>query len=248
MENQELAKALAKAQKEVKELEKSATSKVKLKSGGEYSFDYVPLEAVLEEARRVLASNGISFQQHITRDERGLCLFTELVHESGQSKVIPTPVIGNPTTMQEMGSLFTYAKRYAMLGILGIAGSDDLDANDSNDKNESFTVTNKVKSMQQPNNYASKAEAPKTPLSAPFTRPATQSAPTQAKAAKLVTEAQVNLLHVTHEKAGWSFEDVIKKTKELFNKADITQLNNNEFQELLGFIKLTKPDNNSIPF
>lgn len=248
MENQELAKALAKAQKEVKELEKSATSKVRLKSGGEYSFDYVPLEAILDEARRVLASNGISFQQHITRDDKGLCLFTQLLHESGQSKIIPTPVIGNPTNMQEMGSLFTYAKRYAMLGILGIAGSDDIDANDTNEKNESFTVTQKDKVMQQSNNYAAKQEAPKTPLSAPFTRPATQAAPSQAKTAKLVTEAQIKLLYVTQEKAGWSFEDIIKKIKELFNKSDVTQLNNNEFQELLSFIKLTKPDSDSIPF
>lgn len=248
MENQELAKALAKAQKEVKELEKSATSKVRLKSGGEYSFDYVPLESVLDEARRVLASNGISFQQHITRDDKGLCLFTELLHESGQSKVIPTPVIGNPTNMQEMGSLFTYAKRYAMLGILGIAGSDDIDANDTNEKNESFTVTQKDKVMQNTNNYAAKQEAPKTPLSAPFTRSANQAAPSQAKASKLVTEAQVKRLYAIHEKAGWSFENVTKKMKELFNKMDVSQLNMTEYDELISFIQLTKPDSDSIPF
>lgn len=220
MENNELAKALAKAQKEVKELEKSATSKVRLKSGGEYSFDYVPLEAVLEEARRVLASNGISFQQHITRDDKGLCLFTELVHESGQSKVIPTPVIGNPATMQEMGSLFTYAKRYAMLGILGIAGSDDLDANDSNDKNESFTVTNKVKNMQQTNNYAAKAP--------------------------MISEAQVKRLWAIAKAKGFSQQEVISLSNDCFNKPEVSTLNKIEYDKLCNHLETNKPE--QMPF
>lgn len=220
MENQELAKALAKAQKEVKELEKSATSKVRLKSGGEYSFDYVPLEAVLDEARRVLASNGISFQQHITRDEKGLCLFTELMHESGQSKVIPTPVIGSPNNMQEMGSLFTYAKRYAMLGILGIAGSDDIDANDTNEKNESFTVTQKDKVMQQPNNYAQKAP--------------------------MISEAQVKRLWAIAKAKGFSQQEVINLAKDGFNKPEVSTLNKIEYDKLCKHLETNKPD--GIPF
>jgi hypothetical protein len=220
MENQELAKALAKAQKEVKDLEKSATSKVRLKSGGEYSFDYVPLEAVLDEARRVLASNGISFQQHITRDDKGLCLFTELMHESGQSKVIPTPVIGNPTNMQEMGSLFTYAKRYAMLGILGIAGSDDIDANDTNEKNESFTVTQKDKVMQQPNNYAAKAP--------------------------MISEAQVKRLWAIAKAKGFSQQEVINLAKDGFNKSEVSTLNKIEYDKLCKHLETNKPE--QMPF
>ena len=153
-----------------------------------------------------------------------------------------------PNNMQEMGSLFTYAKRYAMLGILGIAVSDDIDANDTNEKNESFTLTQKDKVMQNTNNYAAKQEAPKTSLSAPFTRPATQTAPSQANASKLVTEAQVKRLYAIHDKAGWSFENVTKKMKELFNKMDVSQLNMTEYDELISFIQLTKPDSDSIPF
>jgi len=220
MDNQELAKALAKAQKEVKELEKSATSKVRLKSGGEYSFDYVPLEAVLDEARRVLASNGISFQQHITRDDRGLCLFTELLHESGQSKVIPTPVIGSPNNMQEMGSLFTYAKRYAMLGILGIAGSDDIDANDTNEKNESFTVTQKDKVMHQPNNYAAKAP--------------------------MISEAQVKRLWAIAKAKGFSQQEVINLSKDGFNKPEVSTLNKIEYDKLCKHLETNTPE--GLPF
>lgn len=220
MENQDLAKALAKAQKEVKELEKSATSKVRLKSGGEYSFDYVPLESVLDEARRVLASNGISFQQHITRDDKGLCLFTELLHESGQSKVIPTPVIGTPNNMQEMGSLFTYAKRYAMLGILGIAGSDDIDANDTNEKNESFTVTQKDKVMRQTNNYAVKAP--------------------------MISEAQVKRLWAIAKAKGFSQQEVINLAKDGFNKPEVSTLNKIEYDKLCKHLETNKPE--QMPF
>lgn len=246
--NDKLAAALALAQAEVRELEKTAISKVRLKSGGEYSFEYVPLQAVLDEARRVLSKHGISFQQYLDRDEKGLTLFTELIHASGQSRTIPTPVIGNAQTMQEMGSLFTYAKRYAMLGILGIAGSDDLDANDTNERNESFTVTQKDKVMQPVNNYAKKEEPVKAPLSAQFTRPATQAQPTQAKAAKLVSEAQLKRLYAIHEKAGWSFEQVVEKSKEFFKKGDLTTLNMNEYDELVNFVQLTKPSTEQIPF
>lgn len=241
LKQKNLANALACAQAEVRELEKSATSKVQLKSGGSYSFDYVPLEAVLSEARRVLSKHGISFQQHLDRDEKNLTLFTELLHSSGESKIIPTPIFGNPSNMQEMGSLFTYAKRYAMLGILGIAGDDDLDANDTRDHN-SFTVEKKQAPAQQ---------KPPLPNYAPNTAPRAQQAvpaPTQGKDKKLVTEGQLKRLYAIHEKQGWSFEDVTKKCKELFNKVDASALNMAEYDELISFIQLTKPDSDTMNF
>lgn len=239
--NKELSAALALAQGEVKELGKSATSKVMLKSGGSYSFDYVPLESVLAEARRVLSKNGISFQQWLDRDEKHLTLFTELMHSSGESKIIPTPVFGSPNNMQEMGSLFTYAKRYAMIGILGIAGADDLDANDQQDHKE-FTIEKKQQAPQQ------KAPLPNYAPKSPPQGQAQAVAPSQGKAAKLITEGQLKRLYAIHESKGWSFEDVVKKCRELFNKAEPSTLNMQEYDELVNFIQLTKPDEDRLPF
>lgn len=166
---------------------------------------------------------------------------------SDSSSIVVGPIYseGIDTSDKATNKALAVAHKYAIIQLLAIPTAEPKDP-----ENDDIKIpTQKVDNMQKPvNNYAKKEEPIKTTLSAPFTRQATQAQPTQAKAAKIVSEAQLKRLYAIHEKAGWSFEQVIEKSKEFFKKGDLTTLNMNEYDELVNFVQLTKPPEDSIPF
>lgn len=168
-------------------------------------------------------------------------------HDGSELVIGPIFMEAMDTSDKATNKALSVAHKYVLMQTFAIPTDDPKDP-EVDHIELAHNSTQKDKVMHQPNNYATKHEAPKTSLSAPFTRPATQAAPSQAKASKLVTEAQVKRLYAIHEKAGWSFENVTKKMKELFNKMDVSQLNMTEYDELISFIQLTKPDSDSLPF
>src|SRR6266511_203108 len=131
-----LASALAKAQAELVNPEKSLTATIRTGAPreGERTFRYAPLSSGLDIVRKTLGQHEIATIQTTAIDQTsGLVnLTTVLAHASGEWIASDWPVcpIAEMASPQRMGAALTYARRYALFTLVGIAGEDDLDAPD----------------------------------------------------------------------------------------------------------------------
>jgi len=131
-----LAAALAKAQAELTNPEKSlvATIRPNGPGEGERSFRYAPLSSGLEIVRKTLGQHEIATVQTTAIDQTAgiINLTTVLAHSSGEWIASDWPVcaVSETATPHRMGAALTYARRYALFTLVGIAGEDDLDAPD----------------------------------------------------------------------------------------------------------------------
>src|SRR5438093_12511606 len=129
-----LASALAKAQAELVNPEKSLTATIRAGGPGEAerTFRYAPLSSGLDIVRKTLGQHEIATMQTTAiNPTSGLVnLTTILAHASGEWIASEWPVcpIAEMASPQRMGTALTYARRYALFTLLGIAGEDDLDA------------------------------------------------------------------------------------------------------------------------
>jgi ERF superfamily protein len=129
-----LASALAKAQAELINPEKSLTATIPTgrPGEGERTFRYAPLSSGLDIVRKTLGQHEIATMQTTAIDQAsGLVnLTTVLAHASGEWIASDWPVcpIAEMANPQRMGAGLTYARRYALFTLVGIAGEDDLDA------------------------------------------------------------------------------------------------------------------------
>jgi hypothetical protein len=128
-----LASALAKAQAELINPEKSLTAIVRT-GESERSFRYAPLSSGLDIVRKTLGQHEIATVQTTAIDHTAgmVHLTTTLAHASGEWIASDWPVcpIAETANPQRMGAALTYARRYALFTLVGIAGEDDLDAPD----------------------------------------------------------------------------------------------------------------------
>src|ERR1700680_992621 len=131
-----LAAALAKAQAELTNPEKSLVATIRPNGPGEAerSFRYAPLSSGLEIVRKTLGQHEIATVQTTAIDQTAgiVNLTTVLAHASGEWIASDWPVcaISDTATPHRMGAALTYARRYALFTLVGIAGEDDLDAPD----------------------------------------------------------------------------------------------------------------------
>ena len=131
-----LAAALAKAQAQLVNPEKSLTATIRTGRAGELerTFRYAPLSSGLEIVRKTLSEHEIAVMQTTALDpiSRILNLTTTLAHSSGQwvSSQWPVCPLADIASPHRMGAALTYARRYALFTLVGIAGEDDLDAPD----------------------------------------------------------------------------------------------------------------------
>src|SRR5438105_14590211 len=131
-----LAGALAKAQAELVNPEKSLTAIIRTgrPGEGERSFRYAPLASGLDIVRKTLGVHEIATVQTTAIDTAAgiVNLTTMLAHASGEWIASDWPVcpIADMASPQRMGTALTYARRYALFTLVGIAGADDLDAPD----------------------------------------------------------------------------------------------------------------------
>jgi ERF superfamily len=129
-----LASALAKAQAELINPEKSLTATIRAATPGEgqRTFRYAPLSSGLDIVRKTLGQHEIATVQTTAIDQASgiLNLTTLLAHASGEWIASDWPVcpITETASPQRMGAALTYARRYALFTLVGIAGEDDLDA------------------------------------------------------------------------------------------------------------------------
>src|SRR6202049_4179815 len=131
-----LAAALAKAQAELVNPEKSLVATIRSNGakGDEQTFRYAPLSSGLDIVRKTLGQHEIATMQTTAIDQAAgiVNLTTVLAHASGEWIASDWPVCGIAETASphRMGAALTYARRYALFTLVGIAGEDDLDAPD----------------------------------------------------------------------------------------------------------------------
>jgi len=115
----DLAIALSKAQAENGTVHKDAKNPF-------FKSNYASLAQVWETVRPTLTANGLSVVQLPSHDESGYYVESMLIHSSGQwikSRLYMKPVKEDP---QGIGSLISYARRYALQSLVMVC-SDDLD-------------------------------------------------------------------------------------------------------------------------
>ncbi len=133
-----LAAALAKAQSELTNPEKSLVGTIGADRPGEgaRTFRYAPLSSGLDIIRRALGQQQIATVQTTAIDATTgtVNLTTVLAHASGEWIASDWPVcrLADTAAPHRMGAALTYARRYALFTLVGIAGEDDLDAPDLN--------------------------------------------------------------------------------------------------------------------
>ena len=131
-----IAAALAKAQGELINPEKSLTATIRSPFPREINqtFRYASLSSGLDIVRKALGKHEIATVQTTAIDhEAGLIrLTTVLAHSSGEwvSSDWPVCPVGETAAPHKMGAALTYARRYSLFTLVGIAGEDDLDAPD----------------------------------------------------------------------------------------------------------------------
>src|SRR6476620_3331195 len=131
-----IAAALAKAQVQIENPEKSVTATIEspFPREGQRTFRYASLSTGLDIVRKCLGQHEIATVQAtaIDRDNGLIKLTTTLVHASGEWVSSDWPVCPASETAapHRMGAALTYARRYALFTLVGIAGEDDLDAPD----------------------------------------------------------------------------------------------------------------------
>lgn len=127
-----LASSLSKFQGEIQNCFKS-------KAG--YGYKYADLASILDEVRPLLAKHDLSLMQMPGNAGECVSLETMVMHKSGQwvseSMQIPVDGVKGMSRAQAVGSVISYARRYALTSFLGIAQTDeDTDAAPVNEKRE----------------------------------------------------------------------------------------------------------------
>ena len=131
-----LGAALARAQTEIANPEKSLTANIvsPFPREGTRTFRYASLSSGLDLVRKCLGRHEIATVQTTALDrESGLIrLTTTLVHASGEwmSSEWPVCPISETAVPHRLGAALTYARRYGLFTLVGIAGEDDVDAPD----------------------------------------------------------------------------------------------------------------------
>ncbi len=133
-----LAAALAKAQCQLTNPEKSLIGVIKADDGdnnpAERLFRYASLASGLDIVRKTLGQHEIATVQTTAIDQAAgtVNLTTVLAHASGEwiSSDWPVCTVADAEQPHRMGAALTYARRYGLFTLVGIAGEDDLDAPD----------------------------------------------------------------------------------------------------------------------
>src|ERR1700733_14968524 len=131
-----IAAALAKAQGELTNPEKSLTATIQspFPREADRTFRYASLASGLDLIRKSLGRQEIATVQTTSIDDAAglIRLTTVLAHASGEwiSSDWPVCPVSETAAPQRMGGALAYARRYALFTLVGIAGEDDLDAPD----------------------------------------------------------------------------------------------------------------------
>lgn len=122
-----LAGALVNFQSIVPVIPKNQTANIPMKSGGSYSYKYASLADIWEAIREPLKSNGLAVTQMLKSTDTKDFIVTKIWFEGGESESQDFAIPTSGKTPQEVGSVVTYYKRYALGAALGISTEEDDD-------------------------------------------------------------------------------------------------------------------------
>jgi hypothetical protein len=215
-----IAAALAKAQSELTNPEKSLTATIRspFPREGDRTFRYASLSSGLDIVRKALGKHEIATVQTTAIDEAGLIrLTTVLAHSSGEwvSSDWPVCPVSETAAPHRMGAALTYARRYALFTLVGIAGEDDLDAPDLGAAPKAGADQPPGPNGQKPNGHAF-ADSPagqagtrrKTP---PARLPKPVLAPDQSALLRDRLVAELHALQSADESASWAHRSLPSK-------------------------------------
>ena len=114
----ELASALAKAQAEIGSVQKDQDNPY-------FKSKFSSLSMVWETVKPSLTKHGISIVQMPGSDERGYFVQTQIMHSSGQWIRSTTYMKPSKEDPQGIGSLISYARRYALQAMVMACPDDD---------------------------------------------------------------------------------------------------------------------------
>ena len=123
----EIAKALAAAQSEIRNPTKTRTAKI-ASAKGSYSYKYADIADVLDAALPVLSKHGIAVMQPTVIVDGSILVRTKLAHASGQWMESEYPVCAINGDHKAMGAAMTYSRRYALSSMIGVASDEDTDS------------------------------------------------------------------------------------------------------------------------
>ena len=130
-DNGSLLTAILAVQGEVGTLFKDKVATVPTKSGGQYQYRYIALDAIVEQVGPILNKHGLIWMTFPQNGANGHpSLRYVLQHAATGEKVedeMPL-LLGPNQTPQGMGSALTYARRYSLCAVLNLVADDDDDA------------------------------------------------------------------------------------------------------------------------
>jgi hypothetical protein len=226
-----IAAALAKAQAQLANPEKSLTGTIRADGSGsaERFFRYAPLSSGLDIVRKTLSQHEIATVQTTSIDESAgiVRLSTVLAHASGEWIASDWPVcaINETSAPHRMGAALTYARRYALFTLVGIAGEDDLDAPDLIVPRTPAPKTEAGKTKDRRNggpNYPSQGQ-----LRGGQHRVATSPRTLEPKASEALRDqliTQLKALNSPEEAADWVHRVLPSKNSLVFTHAEQVEL------------------------
>ena len=125
-ETGELAAALAKAQRSLRNAPKDAVNP-------HFRSSYASLASILDTIREPLTANGLAQGQTAQPGENGrIVMVTRLMHGASDQWIEGTvEAMPKDASPQAVGSCITYLRRYGLAALIGIAAGDDDDGNAS---------------------------------------------------------------------------------------------------------------------
>lgn len=143
---EEYVKALAQFQSQCPVIEKK--KKVNGKDG-KLRYTYAPLEDIIQQIKKPLADNGLSYSWDIQHENNHMIATVSITHTMGHTEksTFEIPIDPNQymTSPQRYASAQTYAKRYTLTNALGISTADeDTDAVDVNTEKNAKSVKSQI--------------------------------------------------------------------------------------------------------
>jgi hypothetical protein len=101
-----------------------------------YGYKYADLPSILDMARPILSKYGLCYIQSTNVVDDAMVVETRIYHSSGEYIGDSIKLLidqGKMSSMQQLGSSITYARRYSLQNLLGIVGDEDDDGVASKD-------------------------------------------------------------------------------------------------------------------
>jgi hypothetical protein len=169
----ELAKALAAANLEITNPALDAVNP-------HFKSRYASLGAIINAVREPLAKHGISAIQTVNNDGGSVGVTTTLLHASGEW-LAETAMSALPdrATVQQLGSIITYLRRYSLAAFTNIVGEEDQDGNEASTPSAPRTEPRKTFKPQE-----ARGAVPTIPAAPKASAPPAKAAPAKAEPVK----------------------------------------------------------------